>query len=154
MRKWAAEVAAKGRFAAALPPEQAAANPGGLPVPCLVIANKADLRSARGSFPAAAYTRCHALLIVLFQSTGGLRAGWARRGLAWLDVLTRQFKFRRRLAGLLRPASSSRLPDSAAALNVVSASAKQVLLLSSCSWPLTQPPLTHAPMHTCVRRAR
>jgi len=44
VRKWAAEVAGKGRFVAAMPPEQAAANPASLPVPCLVINNKADLR--------------------------------------------------------------------------------------------------------------
>lgn len=44
MRKWAAEVAVKGRFVAPMPPDQAAANPGSLPVPCLVINNKADLR--------------------------------------------------------------------------------------------------------------
>ena len=50
MRKWAAEVAAHARFASALPPEEAAANPGSLPVPCLVINNKADLRGAQ-SFP-------------------------------------------------------------------------------------------------------
>ncbi len=52
MRKWAAEVAAHARFASALPPEEAAANPGSLPVPCLVINNKADLRGAQ-SFPFA-----------------------------------------------------------------------------------------------------
>ena len=46
MRKWAGEVATKGRFAAALPPDQAAGNPGGLPVPCLVVSNKADQRGA------------------------------------------------------------------------------------------------------------
>jgi hypothetical protein len=44
IRKWAAEVASWGRFLAPMLPEQAAANPGGLPVPCLVISNKADLR--------------------------------------------------------------------------------------------------------------
>ena len=49
MRKWAAEVAARARFASALPPEDAAANPGSLPVPCLVINNKADLRGAVAS---------------------------------------------------------------------------------------------------------
>ena len=43
MRKWAAEVA-RAKFASALPPDQAAANPGSIPVPCLVINNKADLR--------------------------------------------------------------------------------------------------------------
>ena len=46
VRKWAAEVASRGKFASALPPEQAASNPGSLPVPCLVINNKADLRGA------------------------------------------------------------------------------------------------------------
>lgn len=46
MRKWAAEVAGRAKFASALPPDQAAANPGALPVPCLVINNKADLRGA------------------------------------------------------------------------------------------------------------
>ena len=44
MRKWAAEVANRAKFASALPPDQAAANPGSLPVPCLVINNQADLR--------------------------------------------------------------------------------------------------------------
>jgi hypothetical protein len=44
VRKWAAEVAVKGRFVAPMPPDQAGANPGSLPVPCLVINNKADLR--------------------------------------------------------------------------------------------------------------
>lgn len=47
VRKWAAEVASRARFASALPPEEAAANPGSLPVPCLVINNKADLRGAK-----------------------------------------------------------------------------------------------------------
>jgi hypothetical protein len=40
-------MAMRGRFMAPLLPEQAAANPGNLPVPCLVISNKADLRGAR-----------------------------------------------------------------------------------------------------------
>ena len=44
MRKWAAEVASRAKFASALPPDQAAANPGSIAVPCLVINNKADLR--------------------------------------------------------------------------------------------------------------
>ena len=44
MRKWAAEVAGRAKFASTLPPDQAAANPSSLPVPCLVIHNKADLR--------------------------------------------------------------------------------------------------------------
>lgn len=127
MRKWAAEVAAKGRFAAALPPEQAAANPGGLPVPCLVVSNKADLRSKHCSLQQRTHAAYSAGCSRCCVKTGGLRAGWARRCLAWLDALTQQFKFRRKLAGFLRPASSSRLPDSAAALNVVSASAKLVL---------------------------
>lgn len=54
MRKWAAEVAARARFASALPPEEAAANPGSLPVPCLVIHNKCDLRGAE-SLPFASF---------------------------------------------------------------------------------------------------
>lgn len=45
MSKWAAEVAGRSRFVAAMALDQASANPGGLPVPCLVIINKADLRS-------------------------------------------------------------------------------------------------------------
>ena len=49
MRKWAAEVASRARFASALPPEDAAANPGSLPVPCLVVNNKADLRGRQSS---------------------------------------------------------------------------------------------------------
>ena len=44
MRKWAAEVAGRAKFASMLPPDQAVANPGSLPVPCLIINNKADLR--------------------------------------------------------------------------------------------------------------
>ena len=44
MRKWATEVASRAKFASALPPDQAAANPGSLPVPCLIVNNKADLR--------------------------------------------------------------------------------------------------------------
>lgn len=54
------------------------------------------------------------------------RAGWARRLWAWLAAAAQQIKFRRRLRALLRPASSARLADSSAALNVISASAKQV----------------------------
>ena len=51
VRKWAAEVASRARFASALPLEEAAANPGSLPVPCLVVNNKADLRGAQSTPP-------------------------------------------------------------------------------------------------------
>ena len=62
MRKWAAEMASRAKFAGALPPDQAAANPGSIPVPCLVINNKADLR---GIAPLSwSYKTCHA-----FQGT-------------------------------------------------------------------------------------
>ncbi|KAK9843681.1 hypothetical protein WJX81_002072 [Elliptochloris bilobata] len=44
VRRWANEVAARGRFVARCGDTQAAANPGALPVPVLVVANKADLR--------------------------------------------------------------------------------------------------------------
>lgn len=57
VRKWAAEVAGRAKFASALPPDQAAANPGSIPVPCLVINNKADLRGAT-PLPGSSKT-CH-----------------------------------------------------------------------------------------------
>jgi hypothetical protein len=41
--RWAAEVAAEGSFVAPWPDDQAARNCGGLPVPVLLLANKADL---------------------------------------------------------------------------------------------------------------
>ena len=44
VRKWAIEVASRAKFASALPPDQAAPNPGSLSVPCLIVNNKADLR--------------------------------------------------------------------------------------------------------------
>ena len=67
VRKWAAEVAAKGRFVAPMPPDQAAANPGSLPVPCLVINNKADLRGA----PLALSKRLgRRVMLVLYYSLG------------------------------------------------------------------------------------
>ena len=46
VRRWANEVAARGSFVARCPEAQAAVNPGALPVPVLVVANKADLRGA------------------------------------------------------------------------------------------------------------
>ncbi|BDA43878.1 probable ras-related protein Rab-7L1 at N-terminal half [Coccomyxa sp. Obi] len=109
VRKWAGEVASKGQFVAPMPPEQAAANPGSLPVPCLVINNKADLRgmgSRRGSWV----------------------SNWPRGFMVWLERLMRQFKFRRKLQALLRPASSSGLPEERLSVNVVSASAMQGII--------------------------
>jgi hypothetical protein len=47
VRRWANEVAARGSFVGRCGEVQAAANPGALPVPTLVVANKADLRGAR-----------------------------------------------------------------------------------------------------------
>jgi len=47
VRRWANEVAARGSFVGRCGEVQAAANPGALPVPTLVVANKADLRGTR-----------------------------------------------------------------------------------------------------------
>ena len=44
-KRWAKEVAEKGTFMSPYAPEVAAAQPGGLPVPLLLVATKADLRS-------------------------------------------------------------------------------------------------------------
>ncbi|EIE25686.1 P-loop containing nucleoside triphosphate hydrolase protein [Coccomyxa subellipsoidea C-169] len=109
VRKWAAEVAAKGRFVAPMPPDQAAANPGSLPVPCLVINNKADLRG-------------------MGMRRGVWLSGWSRGFLVWLETIMRQFKFRRKLKTLLRPASSSGLSDERLAVTVISASAAQGII--------------------------
>ncbi|KAK9789746.1 hypothetical protein WJX73_005373 [Symbiochloris irregularis] len=47
---WAREVAKAASFSAPFAPEAASSQPGGLPVPCLIVANKTDLqRSARQS---------------------------------------------------------------------------------------------------------
>ena len=46
LRKWAREVAQKGSFMAPYPPEVATMQPGGLPVPLLLVSSKADLVSA------------------------------------------------------------------------------------------------------------
>ncbi|KAK9915898.1 hypothetical protein WJX75_005758 [Coccomyxa subellipsoidea] len=106
VRKWAAEVAVKGRFVAPMPPDQAGANPGSLPVPCLVINNKADLRGM-----------------------GMRRSGWSRGFImVWLEALLQQFKFRRKLETLLRPASSSSLSNERLAVTVISASAAQGII--------------------------
>lgn len=43
---WAREVAKAASFSVPFPAELAASQPGGLPVPCLIVANKADLKSA------------------------------------------------------------------------------------------------------------
>ncbi|CAL5218944.1 g695 [Coccomyxa viridis] len=99
VRKWAAEVASRARFASALPPEEAAANPGSLPVPCLVINNKADLRGRQGA--------------------------WRRNLLTWFSTFLQQFKFRRRLGALMRPASGSMMPDERSCVTTVAASATQ-----------------------------
>ena len=59
LRKWAAEMASRAKFTSTLPPDQAAANPSSLPVPCLTINNKADLR---GVIPLSRSSKtCHEL---------------------------------------------------------------------------------------------
>jgi hypothetical protein len=91
--RWASEVAHEGSFVAALPEQLAAANVGGLPVPVLVLGNKADrLRagalgagSASGSAGAAGaflHSVCaQALLRGRGAAACGAAGGWRR----WLQ---------------------------------------------------------------------
>eukprot|EP00884_Botryococcus_braunii_P005372 jgi/Botrbrau1/14836/Bobra.0278s0006.1 len=104
--RWAKEVAQKGTFSAAYAAEEIAANLGGLPVPCLIVANKCD----KVSGPRGVRGRGPFLLISLLD---------------WLIQQWHRFKFRRKDTAMRKSSSSWPDLESAGLCNSITASATQ-----------------------------